>query len=186
MVPPGDDEPRRKSMLGIVSRRALYVASALCIASLALPSTASAQGQPELKYYKSDTKEFWEHPPPDWFLGDETQEQKGLAPKDGPPTGISGAELQENLKRIKLPPGFTISVYASGVNSARQMAWGDKGTLFVGSFGAGTVYAITDNGGKKEVKSILTGLKMPTGIAFRDGALYVVDIDKMYKYENAE
>ena len=27
---------------------------------------------------------------------------------------------------------------------------------------------------------------MPTGLAFRDGALYVVDIDKIYKYENAE
>jgi len=35
------------------------------------------------------------------------------------------------------------------------MAWGDKGTLFVGSFGLGNVYAITDNGGKKEVKTIL-------------------------------
>ena len=74
----------------------------------------------------------------------------------------------------------------SGVNSARQMAWGDKGTLFVGSFGAGTVYAIVDNGGKKEVKPILKGMKMPTGVAFRDGALYVVDIDKILKYENAE
>ena len=170
-------------MLGIVSRRALYVASALCIASLALPSTASAQGQPGLKYYKSDTKEFWEHPPPDWFLGDETEEQKGLAPKDGPPTGISGAELQENLKRIKLPPGFKISVYAEGVLAARQMAWGDKGTLFVGSFGLGNVYAITDQGGKKEVKTILKGLNMPTGLAFRDGALYVITVDKLIQYD---
>jgi hypothetical protein len=29
-------------------------------------------------------------------------------------------------------------------------------------------------------------MKMPTGIAFRDGALYVADIDKILKYENAE
>ena len=27
---------------------------------------------------------------------------------------------------------------------------------------------------------------MPSGIAFRDGALYVADIDKIYKYDNAE
>jgi glucose/arabinose dehydrogenase len=57
---------------------------------------------------------------------------------------------------------------------------------FVGSFSAGSVYAITDSGGKKEVKTILKGLQMPTGIAFRDGALYVADINRILKYENAE
>lgn len=66
------------------------------------------------------------------------------------------------------------------------MAWGDNGTLFVGSFGVGSVYAITDKDGKKQVKTILKGLKMPTGLAFRDGALYVVDIDKLIRYDNAE
>ena len=70
--------------------------------------------------------------------------------------------------------------------AARQMAWGDKGTLFVGSFGLGNVYAITDKGGKKEVKTILKGLNMPTGVAFKDGALYVIAVDKLLKYENAE
>ena len=53
------------------------------------------------------------------------------------------------MKKIKLPPGFQIEVYAQGVLQARQMAWGDNGTLFVGSFGLGNVYAITDKGGKK-------------------------------------
>ena len=90
------------------------------------------------------------------------------------------------MKKIKLPAGFKIEVYAPGVLAARQMAWGDKGTLFVGSFGLGNVYAIKDNGGKKEVKTVLKGLKMPTGIAFHDGALYVVDIDKLIRYDNAE
>jgi glucose/arabinose dehydrogenase len=90
------------------------------------------------------------------------------------------------MKKIKLPPGFKIEVYASGVLAARQMAWGDKGTLFVGSFGLGNVYAITDKGGKKEVKTVIKGMKMPTGIAFQDGALYVIDINKLIKYENAE
>jgi glucose/arabinose dehydrogenase len=152
-------------------------------AAMWLVSAAQAQA---LKSYDSTKKEFWEHPPPDWFLGDETAEQKGLAPDAAPALPASMADLEKNLKAIKLPKGFKISVYASGVNSARQMAWGDKGTLFVGSFGVGTVYAITDKDGKKEVKEILKGLKMPTGVAFRDGALYVADIDKILKYENAE
>src|SRR5437764_2316940 len=174
-------------MLGLVSRRTLYAACALGVAALLQPNAVNAQGQkPGLKYYKSDTKEFWEHPPPDWFLGDETEAQKGLAPKDGPPTGISGAELQNSLKNIKLPPGFSISVYAEGALAARQMAWGDKGTLFVGSFGLGNVYAITDQGGKKTVKTILKGLNMPTGLAYRDGALYVITVDKLIRYDNPE
>ena len=152
-------------------------------AAICLASAAQAQ---TLKSYDSTKKDFWEHPPADWFLGDETAAQKGLAPPAGPALPTPLAELQANLKAVKLPKGFKIEVYASGVNSARQMAWGDKGTLFVGSFSAGTVYAITGTEGNKVVKPILTGMKMPTGLAFRDGALYVVDIDKILKYENAE
>ncbi|HMJ42591.1 MAG TPA: sorbosone dehydrogenase family protein, partial [Pseudolabrys sp.] len=155
------------------------------IAFVAGAGQASAQ-QKALKKYESGTKEFWTHPPDDWFLGDETEAQKGLAPPSGPPTGSSDAELAAMMKKIKLPPGFKIEVYASNVLAARQMAWGDKGTLFVGSFGLGNVYAIKDNGGKKEVKTILKGLNMPTGLAFRDGALYVIAVDKLIKYDNAE
>ena len=153
---------------------------ALACVALAVPA-AFGQG---LKKYDSTTKEFWEKPPADWFLGDETEQQKGLAPPAGPALPTSMEDLQKNLKAVKLPKGFKIEVYAQGVPSARQMAWGDKGTLFVGSFSAGNVYAITNDG--KEVKTILKGMKMPTGLAFRDGALYVADIDRILKYENAE
>ena len=161
--------------------RAAAIAGAC--AALVVATAVHAQA---VKSYDSTKKEFWEHPPADWFLGDETPQQKGLAPPASPALPASMADLEKNLKAVKLPKRFKIEVYASGVNSARQMAWGDKGTLFVGSFGVGTVYAITDKGGKKEVKTVLTGLKMPTGVAFRDGALYVADIDKILKYENAE
>src|ERR1700682_4974957 len=155
------------------------------IVVVAAASQASAQQKP-LKKYESGTKEFWTHPPDDCFLGDETEAQKGLAPPSGPPTGASQAELDAMMKKIKLPPGFKIEVYAPGGLQARQMAWGDKGTLFVGSFDLGNVYAITDNGGKKEVKTILKGVNMPTGLAFRNGALYVIAVNKLIKYDDAE
>jgi glucose/arabinose dehydrogenase len=166
--------------------------SVLALAAAALlagTSAGNAQQQDKnraLKKYESGTKEFWTHPPDDWFLGDETEAQKGLAPPSGPPTGASDAELANIVKKIKLPQGFKIEVYASGVLAARQMAWGDKGTLFVGSFGLGNVYAIKDNGGKKEVKTILKGLNMPTGLAVRDGALYVIAVDKLIRYDDIE
>jgi glucose/arabinose dehydrogenase len=140
----------------------------------------------ELKKYDSSNKNFWANPPADWFLGDETQAQKGQTPNPGQPIPSTVAELEKTLSGIKLPPGFKISVWASNVPQARQMAMGDKGTLFVGTFDKGTVHAITDQGGKKVVKPFITGLRMPTGVAFQDGDLYVVDIDKLYRYEKAE
>src|SRR6202158_6569909 len=84
-------------------------------------SQASAQ-QTGLKKYESGTKEFWTNPPDDWFLGDETEPQKGLAPPAGPPTGASEAELAALMKKIKVPAGRQSAVYAPGVLSARQMA----------------------------------------------------------------
>lgn len=157
-----------------------------CAVILATVGITHVSAQQKLKSYKSDTKDFWTNPPDDWFLGDETEAQKGQAPPSGPPTGASDKELADMMKKIKLPAGFKIEVYASGVLAARQMAWGDNGTLFVGSFGIGNVYAITDKGGKKEVKTVLKGMKMPTGLAFQNGALYVIDIDKLIRYDNAE
>src|SRR5437867_5711758 len=46
------------------------------------------------------------------------------------------------LEKIKLPPGFSIGVYATGVRNAREMALGSSGTLFVGSMNSGSVYAV--------------------------------------------
>ena len=85
-----------------------------------------------------------------------------------------------------MPPGFKIEVWASNVPQARQMALGDKGTLFVGTFDKGTVHAVSGPDGQKVAKPYITGLRMPTGVAFMDGALYVIDIDKLYKYDNPE
>ena len=141
--------------------------SILALAAILVVAGAGQAGaqQKALKKYESGTKDFWNNPPPDWFLGDETEAQKGQAPPSGPPTGASDAELAAMMKKIKLPAGFSIEVYASNVLAARQMAWGDKGTLFVGSFGLGNVYAIKDNGGKREVKTVLKGLNIEATLA---------------------
>jgi hypothetical protein len=64
------------------------------------------------------------------------------------------------------------------------MAWGDKGTLFVRSFGLSNVYAIKDNAREEGVKTILKGLNMPTGRSLT--ARSTSSVDKLIKYENAE
>lgn len=52
------------------------------------------------------------------------------------------------LDRVKLPPGFAIEMFTEGVDNARSMALGDKGTLFVGTRSAGKVHAIRHDGRK--------------------------------------
>jgi glucose/arabinose dehydrogenase len=93
------------------------------------------------------------------------------------------------LDTITLPQGFSIAVWAQGVKNARQMALGAKGTVFVGSNQAGLVHAVVDTDGDHKADKtyvIAKGLQQPSGVAFRDGALYVADISKIYRYDDIE
>jgi len=97
------------------------------------------------------------------------------------------AQSNVHLDRIKLPPGFEISVFASDVEDARSMALGEKGTLFVGTRSKGDVYAIANDGRRAtKVTKIATGLNMPNGVAIRDGALYVAEVSKVWRYDGIE
>ena len=93
------------------------------------------------------------------------------------------------LDKIKLPEGFTIEVYAGDVPNARQMALTPGGTLFVGSRRGGKVHAVVDQNGDFKADQIYLideGLTMPTGLAFRDGALYVAAVDSILRYDDIE
>ena len=98
-----------------------------------------------------------------------------------------GAELP--LKDIKLPPGFEISIYAGNLPNARSLTLSPKGTLFVGSLKEGKVYAVVSQPGETEAKKIFTiaqGLNMPNGVAFRNGALYVAEVNRVLRYDDIE
>jgi glucose/arabinose dehydrogenase len=85
-----------------------------------------------------------------------------------------------------VPKGFKIEPYASGMANARQMALGDKGTVFVGTRLLDKVYAIVDKGGKREVKVIASGLYRPNGVAFKNGTLYIMELSQLSKIDNIE
>ncbi|MBA4142036.1 MAG: sorbosone dehydrogenase family protein [Nitrosospira sp.] len=89
------------------------------------------------------------------------------------------------LDKIKLPPGFSIEVWAD-VPNARGLTLGKNGTVFAGSMSEGKVYGITEAGGKREVKIIANGLNTPLGVAFRAGALYVSAIDRILRFDDIE
>jgi glucose/arabinose dehydrogenase len=90
------------------------------------------------------------------------------------------------LDKIKVPAGFKVELWAHGLPGARTLRRGDKGTVFVGTRVIGRVYAVTDKGGQRAVKTIVEGQKMPNGLAFADGALYVLAIDKALKLDGIE
>ena len=66
------------------------------------------------------------------------------------------------------------------------MRMGDNGTLFVGTRVAGKVFAVVDNKGKREVKTIAEGLNRPNGLAFHKGSLYVAELSKIWRYDSIE
>ena len=99
------------------------------------------------------------------------------------------AQTSLPLERLNLPEGFNIEVYAEGLEGARSMAMGADGTLFVGTRNEGNVYAVKDTDGDyraDESYVIATDLEQPNGVAFRDGALYVAAVSRLFKYQNIE
>lgn len=92
-------------------------------------------------------------------------------------------------QKITLPPGFRIGYYATNVPNARSMALSPNGTLFVGTLARGSLYAIRDTNQDyvaDEVITLAQGMNAPNGVAFRDGALYVAEINRVLRYDNIE
>ena len=102
-----------------------------------------------------------------------------------PALPMAAQTLALPLEKIKLPPGFVISLWAEAPN-ARALALGKNGTVFVGSMSAGKVYAITDRAGVRQVRTLTSGLNMPVGVAFRDGALYISEVSRILRFDNIE
>ncbi|HKJ80413.1 MAG TPA: sorbosone dehydrogenase family protein [Ignavibacteriaceae bacterium] len=90
---------------------------------------------------------------------------------------------------ITLPAGFHIGIYADNIDGARSMALSPNGTLFIGSLGEGKVYAVLDTNkdyNADEIITIASGLNSPNGVAFRNGSLYVAEINRVLRYDNIE
>ena len=95
----------------------------------------------------------------------------------------AAAKTNLPLRSIKLPEGFKIEVFVSNLKGARSLILGEKGTVFIGTRSEGKVYAINK---EKEVITIARGLNMPNGVAFKNGALFVAEINRILKYADIE
>jgi glucose/arabinose dehydrogenase len=100
----------------------------------------------------------------------------------------SSFAVQDKLSAIQLPEGYTISVYASGLPSARHMAVSEQGIAFVGTK-SDKVYALIpaeDFSQATQVQTLLTGLTWPSSVALHDGNLYVAELGRITRYDNIE
>jgi glucose/arabinose dehydrogenase len=108
-----------------------------------------------------------------------------------PQTGKNADAIKENLKRVKMPPGFKIELFAI-VPDARHMAVAPStNMLFVGTRKT-AVWAVTDRNGDgiaDEVKQFAPSLKfqVPNGVCWTpDGFLIVAEHNRVLNFPAAE
>jgi glucose/arabinose dehydrogenase len=93
-----------------------------------------------------------------------------------------------SLSQIRLPPGFSISLYTDQVRGGRSMALSPRGIVYVGTMGS-KVYAVVDrnhDGVAEEVHTIASGLDTPNGVAWKDGALYVAEVSRVLRFDHID
>jgi len=90
---------------------------------------------------------------------------------------------------ITVSKGFGLSLFASDLGDAKQLALGTNGTLFVGSYKKGIITALVDanQDGRVDKRYIVAkGLHYPEAIAFHDGALYIAEDERIVKLVDIE
>ena len=97
---------------------------------------------------------------------------------------ILGFFAWSDISKLQAPEGFKIQEFVSEIDDARQMVEGNN-YIFVGTKSAGNVYAIDKNNANK-VSIILTELDMPTGVALKNGDLYIAETDTIHVVKNIE
>ncbi len=102
------------------------------------------------------------------------------------PVGTRPGGAAELEGPIALPPGFSLSVFASGLGPARFMAWSVRGDLLVSLPRRGQVVALRDAaraGRADRTWVVADGLDLPHGLAFRDPqALYVAETGRVVRF----
>jgi glucose/arabinose dehydrogenase len=93
------------------------------------------------------------------------------------------AEWDESVvERLRVPAGFRVSVFSRDLGTARMLAVGDDGTVYVTRRDSGDVLALRDDGtGKAGVpRKIVTDLPRVHGVALHGGRIYLATIREVY------
>ncbi len=96
------------------------------------------------------------------------------------------SNYQDILQQLRVPPGFSLSIFADNLPNARSLALGDDGVVFVGTGSTGTVYAVQDtnnNGVADRHFVIADNLYMPNGVAYKDNKLYIAEVNRIIRFD---
>lgn len=122
---------------------------------------------------------------PGWAKGrPKTETAMKMAPVPAFPVPTPADQLP--TKKFKLPPGFKVETWATGILDARGLRQGPAGNIFVSSlFVANKVYVVPESG-KREAKVIIDKMPLATGIEYYKGNLYLATNEKIMVYENVD
>ena len=101
---------------------------------------------------------------------------------------MSGHSL---LRLLGFPclPAFR-SLYMRPASQMRARShWGPRAQSLLAPSVQGKVYAVVDHDQDQRADAVHTlaeGLFMPSGVAFRDGALYVAEVNRVLRYDDIE
>ena len=96
-----------------------------------------------------------------------------------------------HVEQLRVPPGFRVELLTDAVPNARQMALGRhdgaQGIVYVGS-ARGNVYAVQYGGAgaRASVHTVASGLDVPSGVAYRDGALFVGALSRVLRLDGID
>jgi glucose/arabinose dehydrogenase len=128
---------------------------------------------------------------PPSFAADQPGQHFSLLPQDMPKPFATPA-VENSSKTIPrpagalpaVPPGFTVSIFATGLTDPRWMAVAPNGDVFLTEPTAGKITVLRDKTGTghgHKVGTFASGFSLPHGLAFHDGALYVADLKAVYR-----
>ena len=111
------------------------------------------------------------------------------ANSSGKKAGDTSTVPDSRLESITMPPGFVIDYYARDVPNARSLCLSPAGTLYVGNRTGNAVYALRDTNGDFHADiryTIVEGMNKPNGVAFRNGDLYIAEVDRIWRFRDIE
>jgi glucose/arabinose dehydrogenase len=118
--------------------------------------------------------------------------QKGIPPKDVVSINTSTKYAQhvdftpDMVKNLKTPPGWEVSVAASGLGKPRMLHFGKPNQLYITRRDAGDILLLTDNNGDQkfdEIKTAVTDFKGVHGITIKDGWIYGCNNNEVRRYK---
>ena len=111
---------------------------------------------------------------------------RGALPAVLPPSGDIVEDINTTDMPLKLPEGFSISIYAQGLGNPRVMHYAPDGRMLVSIPAEGKVVALSDNdsdGFAETHTTVAENLNRPHGLAERDNKLYIAETDEVAEYD---